>query len=80
MDFEVCHRVANYYFCFHFESKRSFTHNISNNVFVLWIYYNNADMININNKIKINKDLVEEYKLAKKGWKTVPNIQVFTAS
>ena len=37
-------------------------------------------MIDINNEIKIDKDLAEEYKLAKKGWKTVPNIQVFVAS
>ena len=80
MDSEVCHRVANDYFYFHFEGKRSFTHNVSDNGFALRIYYNNGDMINISDKIKIIKDFAEEYKLGEKGGKTVQNIQIFKAS
>ena len=80
MYFEVCHRVANDYFYFHFEGKRSFTHNVSNNRFVLWIYYNNEDMININDEIKIIKDLAGEYKLGEKSWNSTEysNIQSFS--
>ena len=80
MDFEVCYRVTNDCFYFHFESKKSFTHNVNNNCFVLWIYYNNDDMVNINDEINIINDFAGEYKLGKKGWKTVANIQVFKAS
>ena len=37
-------------------------------------------MININDQIEIIRDLAEEYKLSEKGWKIVPNIQIFKAS
>lgn len=37
-------------------------------------------MININDQIKIIRDLAEEYKVSEKGWKIVPNIQIFKAS
>ena len=34
-------------------------------------------MRNINDDIKVTKDLAEEYKLGRKGWKTVPNVPKF---
>ena len=37
-------------------------------------------MININDQIEIIRDLAEEYKLNEKGWKIVPNIQIFKTS
>ena len=57
------YREANDYFYFHLEDKKSFTRNVSNNRFVLQIYYDNDNMINLNDQIKIIKDLTEEYKL-----------------
>ena len=79
MDFEVCYRVANDYFYFHFESKRSFTHNVNNNCFVLWIYYNNDDMVNINDEINIINDFAGEYKLERlENSSKYPSIQSFS--
>lgn len=73
----MCHRLSDDYFYFDFEGKRSFTHIVRNHRFILWIYHNNDDMRNINDDIKVTKDLAEEYKLGRKGWKTVPNVPKF---
>lgn len=79
-DLEAFHWVANNYFYFHFKGKSSFTHNVSCDWFSRWLYYNNNDVIHINEEISIIKTLVEEHKLGEKGWKTIPDVQKFKAS
>ena len=43
LNYEVCHQLAKEYFYFYCNDKRSFTHNVSNNGFLLWIYFNDDD-------------------------------------
>ena len=79
-NFVVRHNLANDYFYFHFEEKKSFTHNINSDRFVLWIYYNNDDTISIHDKVKVIKNLADEYDLSNKGWDPIPLVQIFKAS
>ena len=60
-NFDVCHRLANDYFHFYFEGKRSFTHNVSNKHFILWIYFNTDDNVCIDNEFKTIIDLSKEH-------------------
>ena len=52
-NFEICYRLANDYFYFSFEEKRSFAHNVSNRHFVLWIHFNPDDKIDMEKELKI---------------------------
>ena len=55
---------------------KNFTHNISSDRFVLWIYYNNDDTISIHDKVKVIKNLADEYDLS---WDPIPLVQIFKA-
>ena len=79
-NFVVRHNLANDDFYFHFEGKKFFTHNISSDRFVLWIYYNNDDTTSIHDKVKVIKNLADEYDLSNKGWDPIPLVQIFKAS
>ena len=68
LNFEVCHALANEYFCFHCDNKRSFTHNISNNRFVLWIYFNDDDEFYGEQELGIILQLATDHKLDENGW------------
>ena len=79
-DFDICHRLTNYYFHFHFEGKRSFTHNVSNKHFILWIYFNIDHNICIEDELKTMRDLAEQHDLKNKGWKELPDVVVYKTS
>ena len=64
-NFDVCHRLANDYFYFNFEDKRSFAYNVSNQHFILWIHLNTDDNICIEDELKTICDLSKDHDLKK---------------
>ena len=79
-DFDVCHQLANKYFYFYFEGKKSFTLNVSNRHFVLWVYFNIDDIINVVDQLRTLANLAKEHKLKNKGWNELPDVTVYKAS
>ena len=67
-EFDVFHQVANEYFNYHFFFKRSCTHTIFKESFVIWIYYNIQDDIDVNKEVNVLKRLAYNYKLDEHGW------------
>ena len=55
-------------------------HSISCNRFILRIYYNNDDVINIYDEVKMIKKFSDEHYLGNKGQNPVPAIQDFKTS
>ena len=68
LNFNVCHQLANDYFYFHHQNKRSLPHNISCSYFIMWIYYNDDDDFNAYDELKIILRLSHEHELKKYGW------------
>ena len=80
LNFNVCHALANYYFYFHCSNKKSFTHNVCNSHFFLWIYYNDDYEFNAHDELKIILRLAHDYGLKKHGWDCNVTLTTFKAA
>ena len=78
-NFEDFHRLANDYFYFYFEGKRSFTHKVSNRHFALWIYFNSDNNIDMEKQLKIICDLSKDHNFESSGWNRTPDVVVYKA-
>ena len=68
LDFDVCHEIANVYFYFyHDDNIRSFTHTVDSSHFVILIYYNNSDSFDPYHELRIILDLILSYNLDSNG-------------
>ena len=55
VNFEVRDSLANEYFYFHCDGKRSFSHDVADSCFVIWVYFNSDDEFDPRHKLQIIK-------------------------